>query len=204
MCTYNLKKLSRALLLGLLLLTACSTANKSPAITPTATMFVPTTATATKTLPTPASPNDSILWNDLQVTMEQLEITGEYLTDFGSTRSPSAEKKFLWVHIRIKNTGQIEMRLPTLENYSILYAATEIKPIYGHRQGYVDYTTLGATIFPNQELDGWLRFDIPVTAELSEMRFVFLPESAQVGTSFSSPDYPYSDDKPTYVWNCAP
>ena len=202
--SYHLKKLSRILLVGLIILTACSTVRKSPAMTPTATLFVPPTATATKVLPTPSSPNDSILWDDLRVTMDQLEITQEYLTDFGSTRSPSAETKFLWVHIRLKNTGQIEMDIPTLENYSVLYAAAEIKPIYSHRMEYVDYTTLGAVIFPNQELDGWLRFDIPVSAELREMLFVFLPESAQVGTSFSSPNFPYSDDKPTYVWNCAP
>ena len=199
-----LKKLSRALLIGLTLLTACLTTGKPPAVTVTATAFAPPTATATRVLPTPSSLNDSILWDDLRVTMDQLEITQEYLTDFGSTRSPSAGKKFLWVHIQLKNTGQIEMNVPVVEHYSILYAATEIKPIYGHRQGYVDYTTLGAVIFPNQELEGWLRFDIPATARLSEMRFVFLPESAQVGTSFSSPSYPYSNDKPTYVWNCAP
>jgi hypothetical protein len=202
--SYHLKKLSRILLVGLIFLTACSTIRKSPAMTPTAPLFAPPTATATKVLPTPSSPNDSILWDDLRVTMDQPEITQEYLTDFGSTRSPSAETKFLWVLVRLKNTGQIEMDIPTFENFSVLYAATEIKPIYGHRMGYVDYTTLGAVIFPDQELDGWLRFDIPVAAELREMLFVFLPESAQVGTSFSSPYFPYSDDKPTYVWNCAP
>jgi hypothetical protein len=91
-----------------------------------------------------------------------------------------------------------------LGTHSILYAATEIKPIYGHRQGYADYTSLDSIIFPNQELDGWLRFDIPVAAEWGEMFFVFIPESAQVGVSYSSPNYPYADDKPTYVWNCAP
>jgi hypothetical protein len=36
------------------------------------------------------------------------------------------------------------------------------------------------------------------------LRFVFLPESAQVGASYGSPNYPYADDKPTYVWNGAP
>ena len=96
------------------------------------------------------------------------------------------------------------MDTPLSEHYSVLYAATELKPTYGHRQGYVDYTTLGTVIFPGQELDGWLRFDVPTTAGLKDMRFVFIPESAQVGTSFSSPNYPYADDKPTYVWNCAP
>jgi len=134
--------------------------------------------------------------------MDQLEITDEYLTDFGSTRTPPDGKKFLWVHVQLRNTGQVEMDVPVFEHYSILYAAIEIKPVYGHRNGYVDYTTLDATIFPGQELDGWLRFDIPSTAELKDMRFVFLPESAQVGTSYSSPSYPYADDKPTYVWNC--
>jgi hypothetical protein len=106
------------------------------------------------------------------------------------------------VHIRLKNTGQIEMDVPVYEHYSILYAATEIKPIYGHRAGHVDYTTLGPVIFPNQELDGWLRFDIPISAEFEEVRFVFIPESAQVGVSYSSPTYPYAENKPTYVWEC--
>jgi len=134
--------------------------------------------------------------------MDGLEITNEYLTDFGSTRTPPDGKKFLWVQVRLKNTSQVEMDVPIFEHYSILYAAIEIKPIYGHRDGYVDYTTLGPTIFPNQELNGWLRFDIPSTAELKDMRIVFLPESAQVGVSYSSPSYPYADDKPTYVWYC--
>jgi hypothetical protein len=133
--------------------------------------------------------------------MDQFEITREYITDFGPTRNPPAGKKFLWVHIRLKNIGQTEMDAPVLENYSIVYAAIEIQPIYGHRNGYVDYSTLEAVIFPDQELDGWLRFDIPDTAGLSEMLFVFIPESAQVGTSYSSPSYPYSVDKPTYVWD---
>lgn len=198
------KKTLRTSLAGLILLTACSTTSKPPAVTITATAYPQPTATATKVLPVPSSPNDSILWDDLQVTMDQLEITQEYLTDFGSIRIPSAGEKFLWVHIQLKNTGRIEMGIPISEHYSILYAATEIKPVYGHRNGYMDYTSLGLTIFPNQELDGWLRFDIPAAAELRDMRFVFLPESAQVGTSFSSPNYPYSDDKPTFVWNCAP
>jgi hypothetical protein len=132
--------------------------------------------------------------------MDQVEITQEYVTEFGPTRNPPEGKKFLWVHIRLKNIGQVEMDMPVLENYSILYAATEIKPIYGHRSGYAEYTALSDTIFPNQELDGWLRFDIPAAAELRELLFVFLPESVQVGSSFSSPNYPYADDKPTYVW----
>jgi len=200
----NLRNLSRILIIGLVILTACTPQFEAlkESATATATQTPHPTATATRIVPTPSSPSDSILWDDLEVTMDHLEITQDYLTDFGSTRTPPEGKKFFWVHIQLKNTAQIEMDVPVLEHYSILYAAIEIKPIYGHRNGYVDYTTLGSNIFPNQELDGWLRFDIPSTAELNDMRFVFIPESAQVGVSYSSPNYPYADDKPTYVWNC--
>ena len=196
------QRLLAILPMGLLLLTACSSTGEPAAIPTLVTRIPPPTATSVP--PTPSSPDDSISWDTLQVTMDRLEITEEYLTDYGSTRIPPAGQKILWVHIRLKNIGQIEMDVPMAEHFSILYAAVEIKPVYGHRQGYAEYAALGPVIFPDQELDGWLRFDIPAAAELSEMRFVFIPESAQVGVSFSSPNYPYAANKPTYVWNCVP
>jgi hypothetical protein len=197
-----MKKLSSICAIGLIILTACSPANRTSATPPLAPPSPQ--PTALKVLPTPSAPGDPITWDNLQVTMDQLEITQDYMTDYGSSRIPPAGQKFLWVHLQLKNTGRIEMDVPLSEHFSVLYAGTELKPSYGHRQGYVDYTTLGPVIFPNQELDSWLRFDIPTAAELNELRFVFLPESSQVGASFSSPNYPYAEDKPTYVWNCAP
>ena len=197
-----MKNLFALLVIGLLVSTACSSRAQVPATVIPSTPSPQATSTEVKTLPTPSLPGDSIVWDTLQVTMDKLEITQDYLTDFGSTRTPPAGSKFLWVHIHLKNTGQVEMDVPLWEHYSILYAATELKPTYGHRAEYVDYTTLGPVIFPGQELEGWLRFDIPTTAQLNDLRFVFLPESAQVGASYNSPNYPYADDKPTYVWEC--
>ena len=199
-----MKKFSSIFAIGLIILTACSSASQTSATPLAATPFPQPTATGIKVFPTPSSLSDSIIWDSLQVTMDQLEVTQEYVTDYGSTRIPPAGQKFLWVDIRLKNTGQIEMEVPLPEHFSVLYAGTELKPSYGHRQGYTDYTTLGSVIFPNQKLDSWLRFDIPTAAELKDLRFVFLPESSQVGASFSSPNYPYSEDKPTYVWKCGP
>ena len=199
-----MKTTSSTLIIALFILTACSSAGESSVVPATPTVPPQPTATAVKVLPTPSLPGDSITWDTLQVTMDQLEVTEEYLTDYGSTRTPPAGQKFLWVHIQLKNTGQIEMEVPLSEHFSVLYTAIELKPSYGHRNGYAEYTALGPVIFPNQGLDGWVRFDIPTTAELKDLRFVFLPESSHVGTSFSSPNYPYADDKPTYVWNCAP
>ena len=136
------------------------------------------------------------------MTMDQAEITDSFITEFGSQRAPSAGQKFLWIHMALKNVGESEIALPAPENFSVLYAESEFKPIYGHRQGYADYTDLASTLFLGQELNAWLRFDIPVAADLKDLWFVFLPESSQVGVSPSSPDYPYADNKPTYVWKC--
>jgi hypothetical protein len=192
------------LIMGLLTLAACSSIDQASTTPLPITSSPQQTATKIKVFPTPSAPGNSIIWDDLQVTMEQLEITQDYVTDYGSTRSPSPGQNFLWVHIGLKNTGQIERDIPLSENYSVLYAGTELKPSYGHRQGYADYTALGSIIFPNQELKSWLRFEIPTAAGLNELRFVFLPESSQVGASYASPNYPYAEDKPTYVWNCEP
>ncbi|HXQ38720.1 MAG TPA: DUF4352 domain-containing protein [Anaerolineales bacterium] len=199
-----MKKAPGILLIGLFMLTACSSADESSAAPETAIASPQPTATEVKVFPTPSSRGDSIIWQDLQVSMDQTEITESFITEFGSQRVPSAGQKFLWVHVTIKNVGKSEIRLPAPEHFSMLYAESEFKPTYGHRQGYAEYTALGPVIFPNQELDAWLRFDIPTAAELNEMRFVFLPESSQVGVSPASPNYPYADHKPTYVWQCEP
>lgn len=195
-------KISSPFIMIIFILTACSPSGQLTATATLSPSQPPTTER--KILPTPSIPGNSITWNELQVTMALPEITQDYVTDFGSSRIPTEGNKFLWVHLQLKNAGKIEMDIPLFEHFSILYAGTELKPTYGHRAGYTDYTTLGTNIFPNQKLDGWLRFDIPQSAELNDLRFVFLPKSSQVGASYSSPNYPYSDDKPTYVWKCTP
>jgi hypothetical protein len=194
-----MKNILGFLVIGCIVLSACSSRDEAP-ITPTPQP----TATAVLVLPTPSSPGKSVTWENLQVTMDQPEFTEVYETDYSSTRVPPKGGKFLWVHVGLKNTGQVETAIPAAENFSVLYASTELKPTYGHRKGYKDYTTLVQTIFPGQELDGWLRFDVPVTAEFKDMLFVYLPESTQVGASYSSPNYPYAEDKPTFVWDFVP
>lgn len=196
-----MKKVLGFLLIGLLLFTACSTGGSS--VTPVRTPAIPQpTPTEIKILSTPSSPGDSVTWRDLEVSMDRAEITDSFITEFGTLRVPSGEREFLWIHVSLKNVGKDEITLPVAENFSVLYAESEFKPIYGHRQGYADYTDLDATLFPGQQLDAWLRFDLPDTAALKDLWFVFLPGSAQVAVSPSSPNYPYSANKPTYVWKC--
>jgi len=136
--------------------------------------------------------------------MDRSEITTDFINEFGSVREPSSGQKFLWVHVQLKNVGENEMNTPLPENYSVLYAESAFKPGYGHRKDHTDYTALGRVIFPDQKMDAWLRFDIPAVAELKDLRFVFHPKRAQVGVSFLSPNHPYAEKRPTYVWDCAP
>ena len=198
-----MKKSPSILLIGLFILAACSSTSESSATPASPTRFPQPTAIEIRVLPTPSSPGDSVSWRGLQVSMDQNEITDSFITEFGSQRVPSSGRKFLWVHVTLKNVGKSEIALPGSEHFSVLYAESEFKPTYGHRQGYADYTDLDSTLFPEQELDAWLRFDIPINADLMDLWFVFLPESVQVGVSPSSPNYPYADNKPTYVWKCA-
>lgn len=199
-----MKKALYLAFVGLLTLTACFSPRKAVSSSATATVSPQPAETRVKVLPTPSSPGDVVTWRNLQVNMDQAEITESFTTEFGSQRIPSAGQKFLWVHVKLRNVGDDQVTIPDVEHFSVLYAESELKPIYGHRQGYGDYTDLGTTLFPAQELDAWLRFDIPIAAELRDLWFVFLPTSAQVGVSPSSPNYPYAENKPTYVWKCGP
>jgi len=186
-------------LFGLLILSACNSADGAvPAPVSSATP-----QTAVKSLPTSISPGKRIVYDDLQVAMSQAEITTSYLTEYGSTREPSVGGKFLWIHVLLKNVGQREQNLPAPEHFSVLYDATEFKSTYGHRKGYVDYTTLKPVLYQGEEADAWLRFDIPIEAELKDLQFVFLPESSQVSVGFSSSDYSWGNH-PIYLWMCAP
>ncbi len=163
-----MKKIIAVFVFGCILLTTVWFLARKVASTPVPSTSIPQpTATAIMLLPTPSSPGNSIIWKDLQVTMDQPEFTEVYETDFGSSRFPPGGGKFLWVHIGLRNTGQVETAIPLAENFSVLYASTELKPTYGHRDGYKDYTTLVPVIFPDQSLDGWLRFDVPATAEFA-------------------------------------
>jgi hypothetical protein len=144
-----------------------------------------------------------VIYDDLQVVMSQVEFTTSYLTEYGSTREPPAGKRFLWIHISLKNIGDGARDLPAPEHFSVLNGATEFKSTYGHRKDYTDYMALTKNMIQGQDVNAWLRFDIPAALEIKDLWFAFLPESVQVSVGFSSSDYPWGD-LPIYLWKCAP
>jgi hypothetical protein len=188
-------------LFGLLMFSACNSASR-PAPMPVSSA-TPQTAVEDKALPTPVSPGQRVVYEDLQMAMSGAEITTDYLTEYGSTREPPAGKRFLWIHIILQNIGQNERNLPAPEHFSALYGTTEFKPTYGHRKDYADYMALTAGMVQGQDVNAWLRFDIPAALELKDIWFAFLPESSQVSVGFSSSEYPWGDH-PIYLWMCAP
>ena len=189
-------------LFGLLALTGCDSTEKTivPTSSPSAT---PQTNVEYKVLPTPVHPGVRLAYGDIEVEMRQVELTGVYTTKFGSKREPPSGVKFFWVRTLFKNTGQVEYELPTSEHFSVLFDEMEFKPTYGYREGYEDYMGLPSVLYPGQEVDAWLRFDIPIGVASEDLQFAFLPESFQVSLAFSPSDYPWGDH-PIFLWTCAP
>ena len=159
-------------LFGVLILTACNSASEVviPTPVPSAT---PRVAVENKSFPTPVSPGQMIVYDNLQVEMSEAEITTSYLTEYGSEREPSADKKFIWIHILLKNIGQGEQTLPAPEHFSVLNGETEFKPTYGHRKDHTDYTSLNTNMVQGQEVDAWLRFDIPARCRITGSEVCF-------------------------------
>lgn len=188
--------------LSMLMITACNSASETvvPTSIPSST---PQAVVEIKSLPTPMSADQTIMYDDLQVVMSEAEITTTYVTEYGSERVPTGDKKFIWIHILLKNMGQGVWTLPAAEHFSVLYGETEFKPTYGHRKDHLDYTSLNTSMAQGQDVDAWLRFDIPNEVELSDLTFAFLPESSQISLGFSPSDYPWADH-PIYLWTCTP
>ena len=189
-------------LFGLLMVNACNSTGEAVVPTP-AFLSTPQATVEYKSLPTPMPPDQMAVYDNLQVVMSETEVTTSYLTEYGSTREPSAGKKNIWIRILLRNINQGAWTLPAPEHFSILYGTTEFKATYGHRKDYMDYMALNTSMAEGQEVDAWLRFDIPADAELKDLIFVFLPESLQVSFGFSSSDYSWADH-PIYLWTCAP
>lgn len=189
-----------AVLIGAL--AACNTFN--PPIVPT--LAYSTSApqpTQVRTNPTPNPYGQVITYKTLRVTMTQAEFTSDYETEYGSRRAPPVGAKFLWIAVQFENISPNEQKLPATEHFILIKGAVEFKPTYGHRKGYPDYTSLNPGLYPGHKTEAWLRFDLPMDADLAELQFVFLPESVQVSSSFPVSGYTWADH-PMFSWQCAP
>jgi len=187
---------------GLLIAVSCNSSGEAVVPTPVPSS-TPQAVVENNIVPAPMSPNQMIIYEDIQVVMKEAEITSTFITEYGTTREPPPGKNIIWVHILLKNIGQSEQTLPEPEHFSILNNTTEFKATYGHRKDHTDYMALTSILAQGQEVDAWLRFDIPVAMDLTQFIFAFLPESSQVSIVSSSDGSSWTDH-PTYLWTCVP
>ena len=196
----KMRNINRFLFLTILVfnLTACSSGNRKPI--PTINYATsPAIAAPVAVMPTTIAPGLAIAHKNLLVTLLQAEISQDYQTEFGSRRDPTLGASFLWVEISVKNTGTTKLKLPAPEHYSALFGTSEFKSGYAHRMNYPDYNSLSSDLFPAQEVQAWLRFDIPGDTALQSLQFVYLPESLQVSGSITSSAYEWADH-PLFIW----
>jgi len=184
------------ILAGLILLSACYGAPELTTPSPAPTL----TVSPTLVLPTPLASPASITYADLQVAVDRAEFSDAYTTEFQTSRTPPAGKKFLWVHILLKNVGPKTLKTPVQDHYSILFFQTEFKPTYGHRKDYQDYTSLDSTLPPGQTINGWLRFEILNSAELSQIRAAYIPEGVHIPSVSGSGSDSWAD-RPFFLWS---
>jgi len=79
---------------GMLMITACNSGSGPVIPSPTFSLTLQATVEI-KSMPTPMSPVQMIVYDDLQVVMSEAEITTNYLTEYGSSREPPAGKKIV-------------------------------------------------------------------------------------------------------------
>lgn len=153
--------------------------------------------------PTPLAPGSMVIHNDFRIVLLRAEISGEYVSQYGSVRQPAAGAKYLWVEVSLQNQGTRPIQTPGSDHYSVLFYSREIKPSYGHRQDYQEYTALDTTIYPGETLQAWLRFEIPETAQISDFRFAYMPDSVRVSLAAPETDTPWARHS-LYLWNLTP
>lgn len=189
-----------ACLPGLMALAGCGSSSRAVVPTVINSTSAPI-ATPVRRLPTAMPGGESITYKQMQVGMEQAEITGKYVTEFGSEREPPAGSRFLWVQVRLENLGTKEQALPSLDHFSVLFGSSEFKVSYGHRKEHTDYLNLKPTVYQGQIVEAWLRFEIPAEANLRDLQFVYLPESFQVSPALQESNYSWADH-PVFFWQC--
>lgn len=118
-------------------------------------------------------------FDEFEVVVDGYEFSGEYETEFTSNIEPPEGAKFVWIHIRVRNLGETaEYSLSQITDLKLAYLDEELTSKRGNREGYPDYAGgifTGEKLYPGVELDGWLRFTVPVAAQEEDLEFVLKP-----------------------------
>ena len=149
-------------------------------------------ATPTPTPPTELSLGDSVIVNNISFAVVAFEFADSFIDEFNRTQSPNEGAKFLWLHVKAMNIGEVAQYIPENYDVSILYKGTEItKGRSGYpylkskeRETYA-YTIAGGfgKIYPDVSEEGWIIYEVPKNIDMSQAKICveFPPKEGYYG-----------------------
>ena len=157
------------------------------------------TVTPTPILKTELPLGESTVVDDILFTLFEYELEDncrcEYVHDNRSEISYPAEgAKFLWVHVKAENVGEIAREAPPKHYIHLLYKGTKI----GYRSACGMYRKPerivyeGGEIYPTVNKEGWILYEVPKNIDMSQ---------AKICVEFPKERYaPYGQGE-TVIWS---
>jgi hypothetical protein len=114
--------------------------------------------------------------DSLQVTPVQYEITNEYTSQGGEVITPSSGATFLWVLVTVENTGDNAADPSFIFELYYRGEKTDDKT-FGHVDNDpINYPSFRSEkLFPNQQIEGWIMFEVPEAINLPNAYFLVRP-----------------------------
>ena len=141
--------------------------------TPTPVEFIPRRTEPSPVGTAEATTGDFIIYSDIQTTVIEYEFADSYPTSYGAGKAAEGAK-FLWLHVRSENVGEVAQDLPNPSQFVLLYKDTKINRkllLWEDPQGYTRYQ--GKKVYPGIGREGWILYEIPVGASPDEIMLRF-------------------------------
>lgn len=137
----------------------------------------PSTPTPTPTPKTELSLGESTVVDGISFTILGYEFTDSYSRceyNRGETFYPAEGAKFLWVHVKARNVGEVAQNTPSKYDMGLLYKGTEIKcrstcGIWGELLERKTYHG-NERIYPAVSEEGWILYEVPKGIIISQAK----------------------------------
>ena len=131
--------------------------------------------TVTPTVTEEAVMGEFVVYEDVKITVVEYELADSYVNTNGREEKPEEGAKFLWLHVRSKNVGEVAQDLPSPSQFALLYKGTQITLglhwFLTGGQGYAAYKK--ERVYPGVGREGWIQYEIPVGADSAEIMVRF-------------------------------
>ena len=147
----------------------------SPLEPPLQGTSVPTHGTPTSTASVLVL-GQSVLYNNVRVSINQYEFSGAYGTRSFLEEKPKSGFKFLWVYVSARNEGNSPGWLPRAgvgSQFFVIYGDQQFSEDFpiSERSGYPRYEA--GNVLPGIKREGWIRFSVPEPAQPVNLKIGF-------------------------------